>query len=569
MKKLSLMLSAIMLCVCIQFTPTVQAKDESYKVAACGEGLLLTGVAKPNSRVVLQVLYPSKTSEDILTDAGSAILFQEQVKSDDTGAYSFMFYPTATGAYPFRIGISGNVSHSADTLDFYGTDVFTSEVLTKISAAKKSSDANEIGNIVESNYNRFFMNAELYEECSDKKSVYELLLYESNPANASELSVQLDRAVVLAKIRQAADDELVGLIDDYADVLGIDSLSAYETFKNSSETIQKNIVGTIKNENFHTTKELSAEFPIIVVKTALRHSILANDVKTVLSTNAKEIGISLQECDKLSTPMEVYAKFIGKTFADFSAIRDFFNNTVEAVKKSGNSQGSSGGGGGTGGTGGRGTSIGGIPIGIAPATDVTAARNENKGEQTENQPFLDLDSVSWAKDSIERLYGAGVVNGIGEGLFAPNASVSREEFVKFIVLGLGLKLTEETDMDFPDVDRNAWYSSYVLSAASSGVVFGRGDGTFGVGDKITREDMAVMICRALSSKGISTTATVGSGFSDAAYISDYAAESVSFLSETGILCGLNDGSFEPQSFSTRAQVAVVICRTIDFLKGDV
>ena len=569
MKKLSLMLSAIMLCVCIQFTPTVQAKDESYKVAACGEGLLLTGVAKPNSRVVLQVLYPSKTSEDILTDAGSAILFQEQVKSDDTGAYSFMFYPTATGAYPFRIGISGNVSHSADTLDFYGTDVFTSEVLTKISAAKKSSDANEIGNIVESNYNRFFMNAELYEECSDKESVYELLLYESNPANASELSVQLDRAVVLAKIRQAADDELVGLIDDYADVLGIDSLSAYETFKNSSETIQKNIVGTIKNENFHTTKELSAEFPIIVVKTALRHSILANDVKTVLSTNAKEIGISLQECDSLSAPMDVYAKFVGKTFADFSAIRDFFNNTVEAVKKSGNSQGSSGGGGGTGGTGGRGTSIGGIPIGIAPATDVTAARNENKGEQTENQPFLDLDSVSWAKDSIERLYGAGVVNGIGEGLFAPNASVSREEFVKFIVLGLGLKLTEETDMDFPDVDRNAWYSSYVLSAASSGVVFGRGDGTFGVGDKITREDMAVMICRALSSKGISTTATVGSGFSDAAYISDYAAESVSFLSETGILCGLNDGSFEPQSFSTRAQVAVVICRTIDFLKGDV
>ena len=565
MKKLSLMLSAIILCVCIQFTPTVQAKDESYKVAACGEGLLLTGVAKPNSRVVLQVLYPSKTSEDILTDAGSAILFQEQVKSDDTGAYSFMFYPTATGAYPFRIGISGNVSHSADTLDFYGTDVFTSEVLTKISAAKKSSDANEIGNIVESNYNRFFMNAELYEECSDKEAVYELLLYESDPASASELSEQLNCAAAMVKISQAPEEELVKCIDDYADVLGIDSLSAYETFKNSSETIQKNIVGTIKNENFHTTKELSAEFPIIVVKTALRHSILANDVKTVLSTNAKEIGISLAECDSLSTSMEVYAKFVGKTFADFSAIRDFFNNTVEAVKKSGNSQGSSGGGG----TGGRGTSIGGIPIGIAPATDVTAARNENKGEQTENQPFLDLDSVSWAKDSIERLYGAGVVNGIGEGLFAPNASVSREEFVKFIVLGLGLKLTEETDMDFPDVDRNAWYSSYVLSAASSGVVFGRGDGTFGVGDKITREDMAVMICRALSSKGISTTATVGSGFSDAAYISDYAAESVPFLSETGILCGLNDGSFEPQSFSTRAQVAVVICRTIDFLKGDV
>lgn len=569
MKKLSLMLSAIMLCVCIQFTPTVQAKDESYKVAACGEGLLLTGVAKPNSRVVLQVLYPSKTSEDILEDVSSAILFQEQMRTDDTGVYSFMFYPTITGVYPVRIGISSHESHSADTLDFYGADIFASEVRAGISTAKKNADVGAIRNIVESNYERFFMNAELYEECLDKESVYELLLHESDPKSASELSVQLDRAAALAKISRASDDELVELINDYAAVLGIDSLSAYETFKNSPEIIQRNIAGAIKNGNFHTAEEVIAEFPTIVVTTALRHAVLANDVKTILSTNAKEIGISLQECDRLSLSMEVYAKLAGKTFTDFSAIRDFFNNTVEDVKKSGNSQGSTGSSGGSGGTGGGGASIGGIPIGIAPATDVTEARNENKGEQTENQPFMDLDSVSWAKDSIERLYNAGVVNGIGEGLFAPNVSVSREEFVKFIVLGLGLELTEATDMDFRDVDRNAWYSSYVLSAASSGVVFGRDDGTFGVGDKITREDMAVMICRALSSKGISTTATVGSGFNDAAYISDYAAESVSFLSETGMLCGLDDGSFAPKSFSTRAQVSVVICRTIDFLKGEV
>lgn len=567
MKKLSFMLSAIILCVCIQFMPTVQAKEESYEVTACGEGLLLNGVTNPESQVVLQVLYPGKTSEDILEDAGSAILFQEQMRTDDTGAYSFTFYPTVTGVYPIRIGIGGNESHSADTLDFYGTDVFNSEVRARISEAKKNADAGAIRNIVESNYERFYMNAELYEACSDKQALYELLLYEKDPASVSELSVQLERAAVLVKINNASDDELVGLVGEYADVLGIEQLSAYETFKNSSETIQRNIANAIKNGNFHTAEEVIAKFPTIVVTTALRHAVLANDVKTILSTNAKEIGISLQECDNLSTPMEVYAKFVGKTFADFSAIRDFFNNTVEAVKKSENSQGSTGGGGG-GGTGSGGASIGGIPMGIAPATDVTAARDENKGEQTENQPFLDLDSVSWAKDSVERLYDAGVVNGIGEGLFAPNVSVSREEFVKFIVLGLGLELTEATDMDFRDVDRNAWYSSYVLSAASSGVVFGRDDGTFGVGDKITREDMAVMICRALSSKGISTTATVGSDFTDAAYISDYAAESVSYLSKTGILNGMENGSFEPQSFSTRAQAAVVICRTIDFLKGD-
>ncbi len=565
MRKLSLILSAIILCVSVQFMPTVQAEDEPYKVAACGEGLLLTGAAPKNSQVLLQVLYPGKTSEDILRDAGSAILFQEQMRTDDTGVYCFTFYPTVTGVYPLRIGIGGNESHSANTLDFYGTDVFASEVRAKISAAKQNADADAIGNIVESNYKRFFMNAELYETCLDKEAVYELLLYESDPANASELSVQLDRAAVLVKISQAPDDELVECIDDNATVLGIDSLPAYETFKNSSETVQKNLAGAIKNRKFHTAEEVVAEFPTIVVTTALRYAILAEDVKTILSANAEEIGISLQECDSLSTSMEVYAKFAGKTFADFSAIRDFFHAAVEEAKKSGKPQGGTG----SGGSGGGGASFGGTPIGIAPATDVTAVRNENGGEQTENQPFLDLDSVSWAKDSVERLRDAGVVNGIGEGLFAPDASVSREEFVKFIVLGLGLELTEATDMDFRDVDRNAWYSSYVLSAVSSGVVFGRDDGTFGVGDKITREDMAVMICRALSAKGISVTATGGSGFTDTAYISDYAAESVSFLNETGILRGLNDGSFEPQSFSTRAQVAVVICRTLDFLKGGV
>ena len=568
MRKLSLILSAIILCVSIQFMPTVQAEDESYNVAACGEGLLLTGVAPKNSQVVLQILYPGKTSEDILKDAGSAILYQGQMRTDDTGVYSFQFYPTATGAYPIRLGISGNESHSADTLNFYGADVFASEVLAKISAAKKSSDASAVGNIIESNFKRFFMSAELYEECLDKESVYELLLYESDPESASELSEQLERAVVLAKLSRASEDELVGFIDDYAAVLGIASLPAYETFQNSSETVQKNIAGAVKNGAFHTAEEVLKEFPIIVVTTALRHAVLANDVKMILSTNAEEIGIRLQECDSLSTPMEVYAKFAGKTFADFSAIRDFFHDAVEAEKKSGKPQGGSGSGG-TGGSrgGGGGVTLGGIPMGIAPATDA-ATRNENGEAQSGNQPFSDLESVSWAKDSVERLRDAGVVNGIGEGLFAPDASVSREEFVKFIVLGLGLELTEATDMDFRDVDTNAWYSSYVLSAASSGVVFGRDDGTFGVGDKITREDMAVMICRALSAKGISVTAMGESGFTDTAYISDYAAESVSFLNETGILRGLNNGSFEPQSSSTRAQVAVVICRTLDFLKGD-
>lgn len=565
MKKLSLILSAIILCVSVPFVPTVQAEDGPYNVAACGEGLLLTGVASKNSQVVLQVLYPGKTSEDILKDAGSAILYQGQMSTDDTGVYSFLFYPTDTGPYPVRIGISGNEGHSANTLDFYGTDVFASEVRAKISAAKQNADADAIGNIVESNYKRFFMNAELYEACSDKEAVYELLLYESDPESASELSEQLNCAAAIVKISRAPEDESVKCIDDYAAVLGIDSLPAYETFKNSSETVQKNIADAVKNGAFHTAEEILAEFPTIVVTTALRHAVLATDVKTILTTNAEEIGISLQECDSLSTSMEVYAKFAGKTFADFSAIRDFFHAAVEEAKKSGKPQGGTG----SGGSGGGGASFGGTPIGIAPATDVTAVRNENGGEQTENQPFLDLDSVSWAKDSVERLRDAGVVNGIGEGLFAPDASVSREEFVKFIVLGLGLELTEATDMGFRDVDRNAWYSSYVLSAASSGVVFGRDDGTFGVGDKITREDMAVMICRALSAKGISVTATGGSGFTDTAYISDYAAESVSFLNETGILRGLNDGSFEPQSFSTRAQVAVVICRTLDFLKGGV
>ena len=185
-----------------------------------------------------------------------------------------------------------------------------------------------------------------------------------------------------------------------------------------------------------------------------------------------------------------------------------------------------------------------------------------------DDPATDTIGTNYEEDAtLLRLLG--IMDNYTDKLFKGDFIMTREEFVKFIVLGLGLKLTEETDMDFPDVDRNAWYRSYVLSAASSGVVFGRGDGTFGIGDKITREDMAVMICRALSSKGISITAAAEPGFSDAEYISDYAAEAVSFLSEKGILHGLDDGSFAPKSFSTRAQVAVVICRTIDFLKGDV
>lgn len=170
--------------------------------------------------------------------------------------------------------------------------------------------------------------------------------------------------------------------------------------------------------------------------------------------------------------------------------------------------------------------------------------------------FIDIESVSWAQESINALLELGIISKSGDKCYNPNNNITREEFVKLICEALDLT-DEMAETTLSDVEKNAWYYKYVASAEKCGVITGS-DGKFGVGEKITRQDMAVIIKRAMELKAVRFAKDLGKQFTDDADISEYAKTAVYNLKTMNIINGTGNNLFTPKGNATRAQAAKMI-----------
>ncbi len=212
--------------------------------------------------------------------------------------------------------------------------------------------------------------------------------------------------------------------------------------------------------------------------------------------------------------------------------------------------GSSGGGGGP-------TSIapsgGNDSMGVIPGTNVPV----QPAVKPEIFPDAKVDAP-WAYEALLALYEKGVVSGFEDGTFRSNSPVKREEFVTMLVLALGIYNPDAT-CDLTDANTGEWYDSYIASAVNAGIVTGIGDGKFGVGMEISREDMITMVFRALKVKGITLPSVEeAEQFSDDEDIAEYAREAMEQMQKADIINGMGDGRVAPGESSTRAQSAYVI-----------
>ena len=178
--------------------------------------------------------------------------------------------------------------------------------------------------------------------------------------------------------------------------------------------------------------------------------------------------------------------------------------------------------------------------------------------------FADLAGYAWAREAIGHMSRLNIVNGYGDGNFRPGENVSREQFIKILMAALYTDLPESAGT-FSDVPGDAWYTPYASAARQAGIVMGTGRNVFGVGTEITRQDLAVMACRAAAVSGIglaasNTAATVV--FSDSEQISDYASDSVEALCAAGVMTGREGGVFDPKASCTRAEAAAVMYRLL-------
>lgn len=180
-----------------------------------------------------------------------------------------------------------------------------------------------------------------------------------------------------------------------------------------------------------------------------------------------------------------------------------------------------------------------------------------------SKTFADLKG-HWAKDDIELLASKLVVKGMTDTGFAPDNRITRAEFAAILVRSLGL--SESIESKFADVSSKDWYAGAVGAASKAGLVDGYEDGTFKPEASITREQMAVMVARAMTAAGKQAAADVKglASFTDANAISGWAKDAVAQAVKAGIINGMTEHTFVPDHNASRAEAAVMMKRLLQY-----
>ena len=340
------------------------------------------------------------------------------------------------------------------------------------------------------------------------------------------------------ELNPAEKAEFFGLDEKYMETY-TDSVTGKDTFADN-----------FKDGGYKYTSEIADAFETAVVMNVLRNADSWKDYKGLINAHGEDLGIDTDDYEDFNTTKK--DKISGYMANSYDDIEDFVDDVNDAIKEIKKGKSSGGGGGGGGFSSDKGTSgITGVDINNYPI-DMTP--------EAEPVKFTDLEGFDWAKEAIDALSKDGVVAGIGGGEFAPAASVTREQFVKMIVDAFDVKATD-AKIEFADVEAGAWYEQYVNVAAQNKIVSGIGNGEFGVGDNITRQDAAVILNNAV--KMIVENGKLD--FTDSDEISAYAKEAVKQLSTIGVINGIGDGSFAPKANCTRAQAAVMIYRLLGYI----
>ncbi|MDF2837228.1 MAG: peptidase, partial [Paenibacillus sp.] len=186
--------------------------------------------------------------------------------------------------------------------------------------------------------------------------------------------------------------------------------------------------------------------------------------------------------------------------------------------------------------------------------------------------FIDMNKAEWARKAVEVLGAKGIVQGTGERTFAPQKAVTRAEFITLLMRTLSLADRNESAAakSFSDVDPADYYYNAVMNASQFEIVTGYRDDNFLPDAPISREEMAVMIDRALQRlhTELQPASLAIETFADSIKVSQYARDSVAKLVGLGIMAGDDNGKLRPQDGATRAESALLLYRIYDRYEND-
>ncbi|MGG3449066.1 S-layer homology domain-containing protein [Domibacillus aminovorans] len=172
---------------------------------------------------------------------------------------------------------------------------------------------------------------------------------------------------------------------------------------------------------------------------------------------------------------------------------------------------------------------------------------------------------NWAEAYIETLASKYIISGTTAGTYKGDEYMTRAQFAVLLSRALGLP-SEQYDNRFKDVKGDEWFNTNgaLMSAVKQGIIAGKKDGTFAPNDRITRAESAAMIGRALNLKMIKFDAAKLdknkklADFKDAKAIGASTREEVLKVYQAGIMSGTGKGTFNPNEFTKRDQMARIL-----------
>jgi len=174
--------------------------------------------------------------------------------------------------------------------------------------------------------------------------------------------------------------------------------------------------------------------------------------------------------------------------------------------------------------------------------------------------FKDVTEKQWFKPSVDFAVTYGIFKGTDTNTFSPNENMSRAQFVQVFANLSGVDTTKNNvKSGFKDVGKGKWYTAAVKWAAENGIVNGIGDGKFAPEAMVTREQMCIMLVNYIEMyqkdtvKKIKSTPT----FADDKAISSWARDYVYKCAGAGLVNGVGENRFDPSGFATRAQGATL------------
>ncbi len=361
---------------------------------------------------------------------------------------------------------------------------------------------------------------------------------------------------VVGFIKNSSDtDKICEYIERYAAVLGISDNQKYTKYYKDSKTeiakaIKKLIVADATDEDF------IAAFEEAVIVGNFNNAASWGYIDEGLTAFASDIPIEIGVYKKLinSVKQEMCNKFLNLTFATKEDVKGEFEENMDIYSQDESNFNNK-------------YALAPSKVGNEIFTIGIFREKQEETEVVEVKRFEDIDSVPWAKESIEAMRDAGYVSGKSETVFAPNDSITREEFASILMRSLWIGTSDAQGLMFADVDKNAWYAGFIAAANNRGIVAGVTDTSFGVGQMITREQAAAMLQRSAAAVGKDILPKKASAaFTDSIHISDYAYDAVLELAKAEIISGMGNETFAPKKNITRAEATVLIMRFINNIK---